>query len=653
MSTFSLLLVALLQVTHVAASVPPTVSTVKEFNELMRSGKIFDAQNTFSAMPDSQVNALYHDFLKTVGSVGNDGEVLHALDKADYDERFDAFKASIGNILRLTEEATRDGQEVYFGITSNADWSKDRWSKRTNMHLQKDRAPMQTVDVPETKRDMFSNATHKEAGKGAGTCGENKINDVRNQGSCGSCWAFSTSEQVRYDYQRLYGKDPGPLSAQFLIDCGSPADQLYACDGGNTHSAISLMIKKGGIPTAADYGPSTERKGRCKNVRKTVIPGPGFDTSKEPEMYKYYCDIGPFTVSICADHANAAVMHYAGGVMTPERCCTKTDHRVVVVGMYKYRGIWAWVVQNSWGPSWGATEQGVPASGRNGGFILMKYNADTCHLAEQATFLPRVFSVGGPHPWTHTAPLLEWKKYWGPYSGVHYTSHTAAIHSSSQATFARCAAHTEALGDTSFIYAAASKACYSTSGGYGLSSGSGASATAYKIGDKPAAHLPPAPPSPQHPPAPTPAPRPPPGRKPTLRHSWNVVKTTHRGFFTTPHSAVSVKSALECALFAESLGDETAFFLYTPQTGACQAATTLRVSYSYYTSGAVTYLYQVSSTQSQLSIEGEQVEPSHRPMVIAAFAVSALVGSMAVFLTRHLKPSSSSSPSEGYIQIEQ
>lgn len=623
----------------------------------MRSGKTFDAEKAFAAMPQSQINDLFHDFLKTIGSVRDDGGIVHTLSKDDYVERLAAFGASIADILLLTEKATRNGHEVFFGITSNADWSKERWASRSNSYLKKGTKKSAQRSKSSTE-GILSNSTFAEnkgafaENKGAGaTCGEDKVLHVRDQGQCGSCWAFSTAEQLRYDYKRLYGEDPGTLSAQYLVDCGTgPA--LHGCNGGNTLAAIDFMIRAGGIPTAAAYGPYTGKQGTCKkNVPKKVIPGPSFDSSNEPEMYKYYCGIGPFTISIEAE-AGGGVQHYTGGVMSPEYCGTKTDHRVIVVGVYNYKGTWAWVVQNSWGPAWGATETGTPHSGNNGGFILMKYNANTCGLAEEATFIPQVFSVGGKHPWTHSKPLLQWKASWGPYNGATYSYTHGGIRSSTQATLALCEAHTEAVGDDSMIYTPATKSCKSTNlydGAAGFTaSGRGPVATVYEKGNKPAFVPAPGPiPSPH--PSPRPSPRPPPSPNPTpLQHTWTKINSLPGATETTPHRTTTKSSVYDCAVYAEQYGNSFLLF-YTPSTGKCEVSTSNSVKYTY-GSGATVDIYQASAT-SQFSVDGEEIVPSRVPVLLATFVASALMGSTAVFLAIRARAKTSSSKADMYMLI--
>lgn len=196
-----------------------------------------------------------------------------------------------------------------------------------------------------------------------------------------------------------------------------------------------------------------------------------------------YCARGPFTISIYA--SPGLQRQYRGGIVTTSRygCYGRTNHRVLVIGIISYQGTWAWVVQNSWGAWWGATEKGAPNNGYNGGFFLLKFNENTCMMRKLATFLGGVFSVGGRHPWHLTKPMLQWDKYWGPYAGVHFTRHGGALHTARVRSLDQCAADAEAKGDSLLIYSVSGQ-CLTTSGSAGFSTGTGPLATVYQKGNK-------------------------------------------------------------------------------------------------------------------------------------------------------------------------
>ena len=74
------------------------------------------------------------------------------------------------------------------------------------------------------------------------------MNPVKNQGHCGSCWAFGAIGILEAAWY-LAGNDKVVLSEQMLVDCGPG----YGCDGGWTDYALDFLIESGGAQAEADY----------------------------------------------------------------------------------------------------------------------------------------------------------------------------------------------------------------------------------------------------------------------------------------------------------------------------------------------------------------------------------------------------------------
>jgi hypothetical protein len=106
--------------------------------------------------------------------------------------------------------------------------------------------------------------------------------------------------------------------------------------------------------------------------------------------------------------------------------------------------------------------------------------------------------------------------------------------------------------------------------------------------------------------------------------------TVHRAFFTTPHADGTLASASACASAAAARGSY--FIIWTPATRHCSVATTTSVSYSYSSSGAVSYLYQRTTYSEDLNLSAkEDMLPSGVSLVAVVFAVSALAGAVTTF----------------------
>jgi len=190
---------------------------------------------------------------------------------------------------------------------------------------------------------------------------------VKDQGYCGSCWAFSATEQIESDAMRTLGVS-NLLSAQQITSCDSTS---YGCNGGWTENAYNYVKKAGGIETESAY-PYTSYQGTtgtCKATSSKYVVGvTGFTTLKsESAMGDYVQKTGPLSVCVDASTWNS----YKGGVMSS--CGKNVNHCVQAVGVdvaAKY-----WKVRNSWGTSWGES-----------GYIRLTYGANTCAIAHDPTY---------------------------------------------------------------------------------------------------------------------------------------------------------------------------------------------------------------------------------------------------------------------------
>jgi C1A family cysteine protease len=180
------------------------------------------------------------------------------------------------------------------------------------------------------------------------------VTPVKNQGQCGSCWAFSTTGSIESRYAIAHGKLTS-LSEQQLVDCSGSYGNM-GCNGGLMDSAFKYVEASGGLCSESEY-PYTARDGTCKSsscgTKYDAITGYQDVTHESEQDLMAAVAQGPVSIAIEADQSS--FQFYSGGVLT-KPCGTRLDHGVLVVGYGEMSGQKYWKVKNSWGASWG--EQG-------------------------------------------------------------------------------------------------------------------------------------------------------------------------------------------------------------------------------------------------------------------------------------------------------
>jgi C1A family cysteine protease len=177
------------------------------------------------------------------------------------------------------------------------------------------------------------------------------VGPVKDQGNCGSCWAFSTVGNL----EGLHAIKTGDLvqyAEQQLVDCDKADD---GCNGGLMENAFAYIKEAGGIELQSDYKYKA-RDGQCKfDVKKAALKVTGFDVKadmNEEEMKALLVQTGPLAIALNAD----PLMFYSGGIVdaSAEECDPEgLNHGVTLVGYGTENGQDFWIVKNSWSASWG------------------------------------------------------------------------------------------------------------------------------------------------------------------------------------------------------------------------------------------------------------------------------------------------------------
>jgi len=177
------------------------------------------------------------------------------------------------------------------------------------------------------------------------------VTPVKDQGQCGSCWAFSTTGSLEGASQISSGQLKS-MSEQQLVDCsGSYGNQ--GCNGGLMDDGFDYA-EANPIATEASY-PYTAKDGSCHSSFTTALPkgavtGYKDVTANSVDAMMSALQLGP--VSIALDGGGSSFQGYKSGVLTGN-CGSQLDHGVLAVGYGTLDGTDYWKVKNSWGTSWG------------------------------------------------------------------------------------------------------------------------------------------------------------------------------------------------------------------------------------------------------------------------------------------------------------
>jgi len=210
---------------------------------------------------------------------------------------------------------------------------------------------------------------------------------VKDQGGCGSCWAYSATEGIESAVFMATGEVRN-LSAQQIISC----DKVdLGCRGGDLQSALRYAVDAGGLDSAAHYpdvSHTTEKTEECEWSGQKVVtvtdwymavppceatgPGEPCNNQDEAGLKAALHNFGPLSVCI-----NAAWYDYRSGVLnaTCPGGYDDLNHCVQLVGYDTTVPSPYWKVRNSWNTFWGED-----------GFIRLPMGINSCGIANEAAF---------------------------------------------------------------------------------------------------------------------------------------------------------------------------------------------------------------------------------------------------------------------------
>lgn len=264
-------------------------------------------------------------------------EFARSYSASEHSHREALFNEELASV-NAQNELYKAGQSTWWAtVNEYSDWTKDEFATK------KGKAPSLsghgTVKLGVTRGQ---NPTRKDWRE------ENVVSAVKNQGGCGSCWAFAATECMESHYM-IATKEDVVLAPQYYVNCVKNEQECGGtggCEGAIAELAFNLTAQVG-IPLETDL-PYRGRDATCGTYPEHVTcDGYHHLSPNDPdELETALATVGPVAVSVAANWGAYGGGVYSGGCSS--RSCS-IDHAVLAVG---YDTDY-WLIRNSWGSGWG------------------------------------------------------------------------------------------------------------------------------------------------------------------------------------------------------------------------------------------------------------------------------------------------------------
>ncbi|KAL9249551.1 Senescence-specific cysteine protease SAG39-like protein [Drosera capensis] len=297
---------------------------------------VYFASQTSSARllnPELSMSQKHEEWMAQYGHIYSDED--------EKERRFQIFKKNV----KYIEDMNKLNKGFTIAINAFADLTNAEFlASRTGYKRQ-------TVGLSSKKSTTFRYENNSVLPASIDWRKKEAVNPIKDQGQCGSCWAFSTVASIEGITKIKTGKLIS-LSEQELVDCDMNGED-HGCHGGYVDNAFDYIISMGGITTETNY-PYTGTDDKCNTKKASkiaakIISYEDVPVNNEAAMKKA---VAHQPVSVAIDASDDSFQFYSSGVYSGP-CGTDLDHAVTVVGYGTENGVKYWLVKNSWGTSWG------------------------------------------------------------------------------------------------------------------------------------------------------------------------------------------------------------------------------------------------------------------------------------------------------------
>jgi len=265
--------------------------------------------------------------------------------KEDYNYKKKIFESNLAKINKFNSE----NHTHKLAINEFADLTDDEFIKMYNLRPVSAFRAYTPVDKTQKNNKIITEPIEPIDWVNNGVVGR-----IRDQGNCGSCWAFSANSAIESLYALTHNKTYIEFSEQELVDCAGEEYGNFGCNGGDPCETFKY-VKTHGISKLKDY-PYHARDETCKNktTERAFFLKEGCKEIQQNSASAMGQELKTKPISIYITAAAFVFRFYKEGIIT-EGCGDELGHCVNLVGtgIDEKTGQKYWRVRNSWGPNWG------------------------------------------------------------------------------------------------------------------------------------------------------------------------------------------------------------------------------------------------------------------------------------------------------------
>lgn len=311
-------------------------------------------------IPDSKLNMVFRDYTKNYNK--NYSQI-------EYNYRRKIFGENYNYILKKNNEIN-----YTLGLNNFTDYSRSEFNNIYLSGLINHKQYNHNSHYHHKHNLSYHNSSNSSIPSSIDWRAAGIVTNVKDQGQCGSCWAFSTTGTLEGQHALKSGNLVS-LSEQNLVDCSL---QNYGCNGGWPSIAMEY-IKTNGVDSESTYsyvGYDESCKYNRSNVESFLNQIILIPSNNMTALYDSLGNIGPISIAIDAEDD---FQFYNSGIYTSSICNSdpySLNHAILAVGYSTFRNNSYIIVKNSWGSGWGMN-----------GYIYMSTTINNlCGMATNASY---------------------------------------------------------------------------------------------------------------------------------------------------------------------------------------------------------------------------------------------------------------------------